>query len=145
MKIFKRGQGLPVNVIIVAALALIVLVVLVVIFVEQSGKFKEGVSKETQTELFKMRIFYGKCRPGTSFEDTFMSEYDGAASQEEKDAARSDFRDEIDRCKEFSDSKDSCESESGCVWSQAVKTYTGASGRWIRRPNHICGGLSSRQ
>ena len=114
--ISKRGQGLPVNVIIVAALALIVLVVLVVIFTQQSTQFSQKVSEETKTELFKMRIFYGKCRPGKSFENTFMSEYDGATSAEAKDAASSAFRDEIDRCKEFSDAKESCESESGCVW-----------------------------
>ena len=57
MKIFKRGQGLPVNVIIVAALALIVLVVLVVIFTQQTSQFGQKVSEETKTELFKMRIF----------------------------------------------------------------------------------------
>ncbi|MBI2125146.1 hypothetical protein HYV87_00760 [Candidatus Woesearchaeota archaeon] len=113
----KRGQGLPVNVIIVAALALIVLVVLVVIFTQQTTQFGQKVSEETKTELFKMRIFYGKCRPGEAFENNFMSEYDGSSSEEAKDAARSAFREEIDRCKEFSDAKESCESESGCIWS----------------------------
>ena len=117
MAFFKKGQGLPVNVIIVAALALIVLVVLVVIFTQQTGQFRQKVSEETKTELFKMRIFYGKCRPSGSFEDTFISEYEKAASEENQDAARSDFRDQIDRCKEFSDGKESCESESGCAWS----------------------------
>ncbi len=113
----KKGQGLSVNVIIVAALALIVLVVLAVIFIQQTGQFREKVSQETKTELFKMRIFYSKCRPGASFEDTFVSEYDRAASEEGRDAARSSFRSEIDRCKEFSDTRESCESESGCAWS----------------------------
>ena len=118
MKLFKRGQGLPVNVIIVAALALIVLVVLVVIFIQQTSQFGQKVSEETKTELFKMRIFYGKCRPGEAFEDTFMTGFEAAAAEEERDAARSDFREEIGRCKDFSDSKESCDSESGCVWSQ---------------------------
>ncbi len=117
MALSKRGQGLSVNVIIVAALALIVLVVLVVIFTQQTTRFGQKVSEETKTELFKMRIFYGKCRPGASFEDTFVSEYDRVASEEGRDAARSSFRSEIDRCKEFSDTKESCESESGCAWS----------------------------
>ncbi len=114
----KKGQGLPINVIIVAALALIVLVVLVVIFTQQTGQFGKKVGEETKTELFKMRIFYGQCRPGESFENRFMSEFDAAASDEAKDTSRSSFRDEIDRCKEFSDSKESCESGSGCVWSK---------------------------
>lgn len=117
MKIFKRGQSLSVNVIIVAVLALIVLVVLVVIFTQQTSQFSQKVSEETKTELFKMRIFYSKCRPGEAFEDVFMNEYEAAVSEEERDAARSDFREEIGRCKDFSDSKESCSSESGCVWS----------------------------
>ena len=118
MAFSKKGQGLPINVIIVAALALIVLVVLVVIFTQQTGQFGQKVSEETKTELFKMRIFYGQCRPGEAFESKFMSEFDAASSQEGKDIARSGFRDEIDRCKEFTDSKESCESGSGCVWSK---------------------------
>lgn len=117
MIFFRKGQGLPINVIIVAALALIVLVVLVVIFTQQTGQFGQKVGEETKTELFKMRIFYGQCRPGTSFENAFMSQYDSAASEEERDIASSSFRDEIDRCKELGESKDTCESGSGCVWS----------------------------
>ncbi len=113
----KRGQGLPVNVIIVAALALIVLVVLVVIFTQQTGQFSKKVSEETKTELFKMRIFYGQCRPGQAFEDAFMGQFDSSSTTEAKDVARSSFKDEIDRCKGFSDSKASCEAGSGCVWS----------------------------
>src|SRR3989344_5774847 len=112
----RKGQGLPINVIIVAALALIVLVVLVVIFTQQTGQFSQKVSEGTKTELFKMRIFYGQCRPGESFENVFMSQYDSAATDEERDSVRSSFRDEIDRCGQFGDSKESCESESGCIW-----------------------------
>ena len=113
----RKGQGLPINVIIVAALALIVLVVLVVIFTQQTGKFGQKVSEETKTELFKMRVFYGQCRPGASFENAFTSQYDSARSEEERDSVSSSFRGEIDRCKELSDGKESCESGSGCVWS----------------------------
>ncbi|MDP3698170.1 MAG: hypothetical protein Q8R47_01145 [Nanoarchaeota archaeon] len=116
MTFSRKGQGLPINVIIVAALALIVLVVLVVIFTGQTGRFTQKVGEETKTELFKMRIFYGQCRPGESFENTFTKDFDAASSEEAKDTAKSSFRDEIDRCKEFTDSKESCESGSGCVW-----------------------------
>ena len=116
MMLSKKGQGLPINVIIVAALALIVLVVLVVIFTQQTGQFSQKVSEGTKTELFKMRIFYGKCRPGESFENAFMGQYDSVATDEERDSVRSSFRDEIDRCDEFGESKESCEAESGCIW-----------------------------
>ncbi|SRR3989338_1236272 len=115
-KIFKKGQGLSLNVIIVAALALIVLVVLIVIFTQQSSQFGQKVGEETKTELIKMKIYYGKCRPGQSSENAFMSEYERALSGEDRDRTESAFRDEIDRCKEFSSDKTSCEDNSGCVW-----------------------------
>jgi len=117
MTFSKKGQGLPINVIIVAALALIVLVVLVVIFTQQTGQFGQKVAEETKTELFKMRIFYGQCRPGESFENAFMSQFDSVGTDQERDSIRSSFRGEIDRCKEFGENKESCESGSGCVWS----------------------------
>ncbi len=41
----KKAQGLPINVIIVAAIALIVLVVLVAIFTGRLGMFGQEVSK----------------------------------------------------------------------------------------------------
>jgi len=117
MVLSKKGQGMPINVIIVAALALIVLVVLVVIFTQQTSRLPQQIEEETKTELFKMRIFYGQCRPGESFENAFANQFDGASSDEERDSVRSSFRDEIDRCKEFGENKESCESGSGCVWA----------------------------
>ncbi|MBU0470172.1 MAG: hypothetical protein KKA62_05610 [Nanoarchaeota archaeon] len=113
----KKGQGMSLNVIIIAALALVVLVVLIVIFTQQSTKFGVKVGEETKTELAKMRIFYGQCQPGKAFEDRFTSDYESATSAEDKDVAESNFRSEIDRCKEFTSDKDSCESNSGCIWS----------------------------
>jgi hypothetical protein len=112
----KKGQGLSLNVIIVAALALIVLVVLIVVFTGRVQVFKEGVSKEGQTELVKMKLFYGQCRPGESFENSFVTQFGNAESPDDRDFAKTEFRNEIDRCKEFADSKGSCESESGCIW-----------------------------
>lgn len=86
------------------------------IFSQPSGQFNQKVTEETKVELFMMRAFYGQCEPGETFENKFMSEFEAADSEEAKDAARSGFRDEIDRCKYFSDSKESCGLESGCVW-----------------------------
>lgn len=112
----KKGADISVNVIIVAALALIVLVVLIVVFTGRMQIFKEGISKESQTELIKMKIYYGQCRPSGSSEDTFMQKLDSSELPEEKEDAKQDFKSEIDRCKEFVESKDVCESESGCIW-----------------------------
>lgn len=41
----KKGQGISLNVIIVAAIGLIVLVVLTFIFLNQTGKFGIGINK----------------------------------------------------------------------------------------------------
>lgn len=46
----KRGQGLPINTIIVAAIALIVLVVLVAIFTGRLGGFSKGVAETVTCE-----------------------------------------------------------------------------------------------
>ncbi len=42
MRLHKKAQGLPLNVIIIAAIALLVLVVLAVIFLGRSGGFAES-------------------------------------------------------------------------------------------------------
>lgn len=46
----KRAQGLPVNTIIIAALALIVLIVLIGIFGARTQKFGKGVTEATKPE-----------------------------------------------------------------------------------------------
>ena len=58
----KRGQGLPINTIIVAAIALIVLVVLVAIFTGRLGGFSKGVAEtitcENSCKAFGMKSDY---------------------------------------------------------------------------------------
>ena len=110
----KRGQGLSLNVIIIAALALIVLVILVVVFTGGIGRFEKGVGEQGDTELATMRISYGTCRPTAGQEATFKSDFSRATSADDKELSRARFSDVLERCKGF-DSKDSCES-SGCRW-----------------------------
>jgi len=113
-KMGKRGQSMSINVIIVAALALVVLVVLVVIFTSRTASFDQTVSKESQTELIKMKIQYGDCRPTVSQEGSFKTEFTAAQTDTDKEQARTTFTQEIKRCKEFTD-KSLCESGS-CLW-----------------------------
>ena len=110
----KKGQGLSLNVIIIAALALIVLVVLVMVFTGRIGVFEKGVSKEGQAELIQMRIQYGACKPTAPAEAGFTTAYGQAQSVAEKDSAKTNFEEEISRCKELTD-KPACES-AGCKW-----------------------------
>ena len=115
----KKGQGMSLNVIIIAALALIVLVVLIAIFMGRVGIFKSGVDKAGQDELVKMQINYGQCRPGTLLESTFTLNLAKATDDTSKDQARSEFESEISRCKGFSNDQVVCESNTGCKWSSS--------------------------
>ena len=47
----KRGQGLPLNTIVIAAIVLIVLVVLVMIFTGSMGGFVKGLKKDCAADL----------------------------------------------------------------------------------------------
>ena len=106
----KKGQGLSLNVIIVAALALIVLVVLIAIFTGRAGVFKKGVDQSSQTELIKMKIVYGSCHPTEADETTFLNSLSTAASEQAKSQTKADFRDKIDMC-----SRDGGASRADCV------------------------------
>lgn len=110
----KKGQSLSLNTIIVAALALIVLVVLVVIFTGRIGIFEKGVSKEGQSEIIKMRISYGDCRPTVTAENQFGTDFGAADSLEAKDGVTTAFNEVIQNCKGNTD-KAVCES-AGCKW-----------------------------
>lgn len=111
----KKGQGLSLNVIIVAALALIVLVVLVVVFTGRIGIFEEGVSKESQAELVKLKISYGDCRPTATVESGFITAYNQAETTAIKEEAVADFKDIINECKALSDDRSICEA-ADCKW-----------------------------
>ena len=111
----KKGQGLSLNTVIIAALALIVLVVLVLIFTGRIAIFQKGVDKEANAELIKMRILYGDCRPTAVQEEAFRSNYAAAETVEAKEQAKTSFKQEIDGCK-IASAKANCEA-AGCSWS----------------------------
>ena len=114
--ISKKGQGLSINVIIVATLALIVLVVLAVIFTTRAGIFDRGVSKEGNEELVSFRsLKYGDCHPTLGKEQSFLTMFNKAESADDEETAKADFEREIDGCK-IANSKTSCEGTTGCRW-----------------------------
>jgi len=60
----KKGQGLSLTVIIVAAIALIVLVVLVMIFTGKIGGWGSNVDEASDVgEITELRLTYGDCAP----------------------------------------------------------------------------------
>ncbi|MBT6773921.1 hypothetical protein HOA91_00980 [Candidatus Woesearchaeota archaeon] len=111
----KKGQGLSLTTIIVAALALIVLVVLIMVFTGRIGIFQGGLDKASQAELVQMKITYGDCHPSATAEVTFSNDFKIAESEESKELAKARYKDDISACKGYSD-KGTCES-SGCKWN----------------------------
>ena len=63
-----------------------------------------------------MRVQYGDCHPSATSEATFTIALSAAESSEAQSLERAKFKDEINRCKSFSNDKGVCESETGCVW-----------------------------
>jgi hypothetical protein len=118
MTMGKKGQGLSLNVIIIAALALIVLVVLIMIFTGRIGIFQAGVGGEAEAELNVMKVSYGDCHPNDVSQDTFVAGYSGAVSNDDPltaNNAKEDFKQLIINCK-GGDTKDSCDDKSQCSW-----------------------------
>ncbi|PIN87775.1 hypothetical protein COV12_02115 [Candidatus Woesearchaeota archaeon CG10_big_fil_rev_8_21_14_0_10_32_24] len=119
MVLNKKGQGLSLNVIIIAALALIVLVVLAVIFTGSSVDFADktgDVAGDAKLKLTTLSLTYGDCQPSGSAESTFMNAYSSATTSQDQDNAVSEYKNEINRCKDFSADKLTCEGNSGCIW-----------------------------
>ena len=115
MEFHKKGQGLSLNVIIIAALALIVLVVLAVIFTTRTLQFDVKINQETKKKLIKLKITYGSCQPTEIDENSFVTQYDTAADDiTARVQAKSTFEQRIQTCKAVTD-KGACEAGS-CKW-----------------------------
>jgi len=110
----KKGQGLSLTTIIVAAIALIVLVVLVMIFTGRIGIFSDDLEEISQKELIGMSTKYGNCRPGTASESTFLENIKNAGEDENiKDSYRSEYNRLIGECK----AKNEAECGAPCIWT----------------------------
>lgn len=117
----KKGQGLSLDVIIIAAIALVVLVLLVAIFTGRIAIFQKLLGTEANTELNALKAFYGKCHPSSAAESTFESAYnaadaldDVAAEAQDKAEAKAELQAEINRCNVFA-TKEECGVD--CRWS----------------------------
>ena len=118
----KKGQGLSLNVIIVAALALIVLVVLVAIFTGRFAIFQNQIGGEAKSELQAMKAFYGECHPDSASEAKFQIDYSAALdlddtqeSELKKAEVKSEFESVVGSCRGIT-SKDSCNDDDSCKW-----------------------------
>ena len=126
MKLFplsKKGQGVSLTVIIVAAIALLVMIVLIMIFTGRIGLFEEKLGDEADADLKGIQTFYGQCQPSIGEELAFKAKYaevgtvDSATEKEKiKQEAKAELQDEASRCKSVGVSKDDCDS-AGCRWT----------------------------
>jgi hypothetical protein len=119
----KKGQGLSLSVIIIAAIALVVLVVLIVIFTGRAGDFDKKVNNEAKQELTVLKTFYSTCHPGPLQESKFILDYSKAligdseeAQLQDKAKAKADYQKIIDKCTNAGSFEDTCTS-TDCVWS----------------------------
>ncbi len=119
--ISKKGQGMSLNVVIIAALALIVLVVLVMVFTGRIGIFQNVVGGEADSDLRVMGSFYGSCKPSSGDEAAFKASYVEAAKVNDeveqdrmKSEAKSVLQGRVDECKTFTN-EGACNS-GGCKW-----------------------------
>ena len=113
----KKGQGLSLNVIIIAALALIVLVVLAVIFTSRAGVTErqlEDVSGPTKLKLTTLKITYGDCHPSASRELTFATDFDAKELPDDKAKVESDMKADIANCKALAQCN--CDDPGYCAW-----------------------------
>lgn len=113
----NKGQGLSLNVVIIAALALIVLVVLAVIFTTKSAETQEKVTEVSgpaKLKLETLKLSYGSCRPVSSLENSFLTDFSKAKTPEEKDNAEKAFNSKISGCKDLE--KEVCTGE--CLLKQ---------------------------
>jgi hypothetical protein len=111
----KKGQGLSLNVIIVAALALIVLVVVAAIFIQQTGIFSGKINQEGSADLAGLQATYGTCHPSKVEEGRFLTALVKAETPEDGQVARDAFRSVIRNCNGL-DSLGVCETNDDCDW-----------------------------
>jgi hypothetical protein len=115
----KKGQGLSLNVIIIAALALIVLVVLVVIFTSQAaqtGEKVEDVSGDAALELQKIKLNYGDCHPTSGEDRDFKSDFNSANNAGLQDDAVSSLESLARRCRSFGTESSCGDADVACSW-----------------------------
>jgi hypothetical protein len=113
----KKGQGLSLNVIIVAALALIVLVVVAAIFIQQTGIFSDKLNKVGGADLATLQAEYSICHPSPVEEGRFVTALGRAETPEDGQVARDNFRSVIRLCSNL-DSLGVCETNDDCDWSK---------------------------
>ncbi len=108
----KKGQGLSLNAIIVAAIALIVLVVLVMVFTGQINIFQQDIDKKGDSDLVVLKVQYGECHPTSVDERTYKSQMALSQSEQERADITADFKLRISECKAL----DQINCEPTCAW-----------------------------
>ena len=116
-KFSKRGQGLPLNVIIIAMISLVVLVILILIFTGRIALFERGLGGEAEQELQTMKATYGECHPNAAVEREFLSAYKEAGEDESAQSeAITLLQSAVGTCDNFNTETDCVSSGNKCAW-----------------------------
>lgn len=125
LRLSRKGQGISLNAIVIAALALVVLVVLIMVFTGRIGIFQSQIGGEAKAELQAMKALYGDCHPTAGQEGTFTAGYgdtlrDSALSETDKEQAlaghKQTLMSHVNRCNEFVSQSDCSAASPGCSW-----------------------------
>jgi hypothetical protein len=111
----RKGQGLSLNVIILAVLAIVILVLLVVLVVNYLGKTQVTIGDMPPSLALMQAKDYKDCHPNSVAEKAYADQYNSAPSDEGKQQADNDFLGKIAECGKYTVQED-CPASS-CAWS----------------------------
>lgn len=119
----KKGQGLPLNTIIIAIIVLVVLVVLIAIFTGRIAIFSSDLDRAANLESVKAQFqSTSDCKPKLSaLEGVYREAAKGGSTDntlEESERAKYDqLKDSlIERCRLKAVNEPTCKADTGCEW-----------------------------
>ena len=120
----KKGQGISLNVIIIAAIALIVLVVLIAIFTGRLNVFNRELGQVSDAEVFRVQAMSdSRCVPSKEGISGINDEVKDLSELQAKSTYNQRIQDLVNICasnvlsiRSETDNRDVCNAVSGCTW-----------------------------
>lgn len=120
----KKGQGISLNVIIIAAIALIVLVVLIAIFTGRLGGFQRDLAEVSDSEVFRIQtISDSRCVPSKTGIETIKAEVSGYSELQADQIYNQRVQDMISLCSanvftvsSEAENRERCNAVRDCTW-----------------------------
>jgi hypothetical protein len=114
----RKGQGLPLNTIIIAIIVLVVLVVLVAIFVGQIGGFEEDLDTEANLRAISLRASSSyDCVPNNAAVAAAVRDAAGTDSKlspDEESSYEANVGVKVNKCRNLIE--EACNADGECQW-----------------------------